>query len=245
MNIKLKRTLWLSIVSKAAYLRLKGLARYNLAFSFLALREAGITTGRETLLDVGAHVGLFSRSYQACFPEASLILIEPVKKFRSQISANLHNTAKCEILPYAAGNNSDSLEINVSDLPAATSLLKISDKHEKLWPGSSIVKKEIINVRRLDVIIPRKENVSYYLKIDVQGFEEHALLGAAELLKQVTVCQIEVNFDTLFEGETPLFKVIKIMTDSGFRLVSVFDPIYGLDSFLPASADFVFVKNDN
>ena len=242
MYIKLSKGECISVFIASAVLRIRGRARYNLARSFYSLRVGGFIDGSETLIDVGAHVGLFARSYQACFPSAYMILVEPVERFRNQISGNLRKLGAFEILPFAAGSCESVEKINVSKLPAATSLLKISEKHEKLWPGSSSTVEEVIIVKKLDDLIDLSRGLSYFLKIDVQGFEAEALRGASSIIRQVKVCQIEVNFELLFVGEASLAEVIGIMTNYGFRLISVFDPIYGLRTRVPASVDLIFIK---
>jgi FkbM family methyltransferase len=239
MQLKLTREERFGINAKAAYLRLTGAARYNLAASFLAMKKTGMLRETDTLIDVGAHVGLFTRSYKACFPDFRVILIEPVARFREQIPQNLAGYKNYEVLPYAAGSEPGEMKINISSHPSATSLLPITARHDELWPGSGQVTHETIKIEKLDDLL---KNVPGYLflKLDVQGFEEAALNGASETLKRTRICQIEVNFETLFEGEASLSSVIRKMETAGFRLGGVFDPIFGQGGRLPASADIIF-----
>jgi hypothetical protein len=80
------------------------------------------------------------------------------------------------------------------------------------------------------------------LKIDVQGYELHALRGAPETLSKADFVIIETTFISLYSGQ-PLFDdIYRYLRDSGFiyhgALEQLLSPIDGR----PLQADALFLK---
>lgn len=117
-------------------------------------------------IDVGANIGLMALSLAAQRPDCRVIAIEPVpanvESLRINIAAN--NLTNVEVIHAA-----------VSDHPGFVSMTSEG-------PWSSVTEGGAVNVRCITLDEFAERGVEF-LKIDVEGYEPHALAGARALLK--------------------------------------------------------------
>jgi FkbM family methyltransferase len=142
---------------------------------------AGIIGRGDTVMDVGANIGLFTVVLaRAVGPDGRVIAIEPVSGNADRILANLglNRLANVCLLQAAAGREDGHVDLNMSNDPAYPSIHQVAECKAN---GSSIR----VAVQRLDGIWQDsgKPHISF-IKIDVEGAELEVLRGARELLAQ-------------------------------------------------------------
>ena len=64
-----------------------------------------------------------------------------------------------------------------------------------------------------------------YLKIDVQGYEHHVLLGASSILDRVSLIECELSTVILYEGQMLFPEMLELFRKHGFHPVG-FDSVY-------------------
>jgi FkbM family methyltransferase len=170
--------------------RLKGFSIYvqkdDAAVGHLVVRDAyesGVTAiFRERLrrgmhvLDVGANVGYFTMlSASLVGPSGSVTAIEPNPDCVKLLEASRRDNAfdNVTIIQVAAGREAGLLVLNPSYSNAMTSRLPDD--------VSALVNAMTVPSFRLDDLIPSDKSIDF-LKIDVEGAEFNALLGASELI---------------------------------------------------------------
>jgi FkbM family methyltransferase len=120
----------------------------------------------DIVVDCGAAEGLFSfLIHKRC---KKIFLIEPVAKFCSSLSRTFGNTQHVEIVPVALSDHEGFATISEHDI---SSSLSLSGKSEGSVP-----------VTTLDKVFFEKNIPVSYIKIDLEGFDYLALLGARELI---------------------------------------------------------------
>jgi FkbM family methyltransferase len=118
---------------------------------------------RRVALDVGAHVGFWSRQLVTEFD--TVHAFEPVAEFRECFVRNVA-AANVQLQPFALGNTACRAKIEVAS--GNTGMTRIVD-----------VGDEGVEVRTLDSL---SLGVVDYIKLDVEGFELFVLEGAHETL---------------------------------------------------------------
>lgn len=118
---------------------------------------------RRVALDVGAHIGLWSRQLATEFEVVHAF--EPVAEFRECYARNVA-AANVQLHPFALGNAACRAKIEVAS--GNTGMTRIVD-----------VGDEGVEVRTLDSL---SLGVVDYIKLDVEGFELFVLEGAHETL---------------------------------------------------------------
>ena len=156
----------------------------------------------KTIIDVG--VANCTDKLIHKFPNSKHILIEPNKDFNPEINKNYKNINHT-IINMLVVLKRKICHRNLKHI-SNSSLLKISDETKYL--------EEItVEVDKLDnLILPHDISKPALLKIDIEGFELHALKGAKETLKYVDVIIIEVSCN----NPNNLSEVFSFMKSVGF-----------------------------
>ncbi|WP_327354656.1 FkbM family methyltransferase [Streptomyces sp. NBC_01304] len=161
----------------------------------------------DTVLDAGAHTGGYGTLLRGSGFTGRIVSFEPLTAARAQLHRAAEEDPYWTVLPYALGDTSGTIELNVAgNAGASSSALPMLPRHRAAAPGSAYTGRQKAEVRRLDElweeITAPGERV--FLKLDVQGYEGHVLRGAGDYLDEVVGLQTETSFVPLYEGG-PLF----------------------------------------
>jgi FkbM family methyltransferase len=163
------------------------------------------------IIDVGASTGIWSYSVHKIFPNARLVLLEPLLDLYGERVDYLKKALpKAEILPLALGEVPGKADFRVSSDLYGSSLFAPADgRNYQTIP---------VTVSTLDLIAKDLELTGRgILKLDVQGAEHLVLAGGAEFLKQVDVLIVELSmYDLAGSGKT-FEEMYSIISGLGFR----------------------------
>lgn len=180
-----------------------------------------------TVIDVGANVGQFSLLAVEMFPgvriEAFEPLAGPAATFRKVFDAN----ARVRLKQVAIGSHAEDVVMNVSRRNDSSSLLPITDRQTRIFPGTESVGTEAVSVVTLDSAVAVDSIASpALLKIDVQGFELEVLKGAKLVLRRCDYVYVEVSFVELYERQALAPEVIACLAGEGFEIVGAHNAEY-------------------
>jgi FkbM family methyltransferase len=228
--------------------------RDALARAGLELRRTGGGGPRRTLAEVLAHarsVGVAPRTVvdvgvaagtpelYAAFPDAALLLVEPLADLhRAELDA-LAARRRTVVAPVAAGPEPGAREIAVHRVPACSSLLG-----GRVGEGGHVARRSV-PVARLDDLLEQHGLAGpHVLKVDVEGAELDVLAGAPRALADAELVLLEVSFFALVPGGAQVADVVCWMRDRGFAPYDVFSGhVRPLDGAL-AQLDVAFVPAD-
>jgi FkbM family methyltransferase len=191
-----------------------------------------------TVIDVG--VAFETRELYEEFPEAALLLIEPLAEFEPFLR-KICSQYKAQYVLAAAGESSGTVSLNVhADQLDCSSLFREAE-------GAQVdgEPREVPMITIDQVCEERGLNGPYLLKVDVQGAELKVLGGAVKTLQQCEVVILEVTlFGTMIGG--PQFSdVVSYMQDLGFAVYDLWGMLYRpLDGAL-AQIDMAFVPKNS
>lgn len=155
---------------------------------------------RRTMIDAGAHCGLWSFNFAHWFERIEAF--EPVPDHRECFAKNV-TSLNVTMHPFALGERPDKVAIRVDPLSTG---------------GSFVKGKGEIEMRTIDSFELVEVDA---FKIDVEGFEEFIIRGARETLDQwkPTVCvEQKRDFPVKF-GIKPL-GAIKLLVEMGYKTVT-------------------------
>jgi FkbM family methyltransferase len=191
-----------------------------------------------TLVDVGANKGQFSLVARRLFPEISIHAFEPIAAERAKLSLVLKNE-RLTIYPVAVGRQAETREFFVTSRPDSSSLLKPAVGQKEAFDVSLVSVNSIEVVRLADVIKLAELPRPVLLKIDVQGGELDALIGAGADIVHIDHIYCEVSFVPLYEGQPLAGDIICYLCERGFSVGGVFNQAV-TDAFGPTQADVLF-----
>jgi FkbM family methyltransferase len=163
----------------------------------------------DTILDVGANIGLFTiEGAKAVGPSGSVIAIEAAPSHANSVreSARLNQMANVEVVAVAVGDSDGEATLT---LPRDTNfgmftLGKVDGDESFKVP-----------VRRIDDIVAGRKIVDF-IKMDIEGSEYRALLGAKETLKSRPPILIELNEVALKGCGSSSFQVKQLLSSAGY-----------------------------
>jgi hypothetical protein len=110
--------------------------------------------------------------------------------------------------------------MNVAGNSVSSSALPMLDRHAVAAPESRYVTTEEVPATTVDALIGRHGLVpeSTLLKIDVQGYEQPVLTGAATTLDRFASIRTEMSLVALYEGQALFADILGQLNDRGFDL---------------------------
>lgn len=175
------------------------------------LRCAGYRA--RTLLDIGAHVGDFTRNFLAVFPDCVPTLIEP----------NPHCQQDLARLPY------ERHAIAASDAPGVAELFLTREwlqstgtslfRENTHFFRDEVLLRHEVRKERLDTLFAGR--VFDFVKIDTQGSELNILRGGRAVLRQADYILIEISLVDYNAGGAQAEAVFAELAGMGFHCVDV------------------------
>lgn len=155
---------------------------YEIKDSNMAFNEL---SNFRTAIDVGAHCGYWTQRLSNKFN--NVIAIEPVSEHVECLKKNTENLCNVNIIRAAASDGKDkTLKIEISEANSGQSKVSINNENESK-------EKEEVDVISIDEL--NCENVDF-IKMDIEGHEEKALLGAKKTIEKFKpALLIEINDD--------------------------------------------------
>lgn len=209
------------------------------------MRELGFAP--RVIFDCGAFIGKWAASVAEIYPRSHFVLIEPNIELETEIKQRTLSFKKqVTIVQAAVAEHPGEATLNVWDNPrhqnkttalAASSLLD----HVQGEPHKKIV----VKITTLDKLAEDFGMTPDVLKLDLQGGEFKALLGAEKILKSVELCIIEFGCLDAYVDRTTSRQLMDIMYDNGFCLYDIVDLRYRPYDGALAGGDFFFIKTSS
>jgi FkbM family methyltransferase len=180
--------------------------------------------GVNTVLDVGANTGQYAKNLRDAGFSGRIISFEPVSEAHSQLCRAARSDSLWTVAErMAIGDIDGRTDIHVAGNLASSSVLPMLDSHRAAEPSSGYVTTEAVPMARLDSLADRflKNGESFFIKVDVQGFESKVLDGASMLLKRGVGLQLELSLTPLYEGEMLFQPMLDRLSESNFDLWSL------------------------
>ena len=173
------------------------------------LRIAGY--GPRSLLDIGAHLGGFTRKFLEVFPSCVPTLIEP-NPFCHEALAKLPHERHAVAASLEAGTAQLFLTREWAQSTGAS--LYREDSH---YFRDEVVTTHAVEKARIDDLFAGKR--FDFVKIDTQGSELDVLRGGEAVLRQADYILIEISLVEFNKGGAPAEAVFAQLHQMGFRCV--------------------------
>lgn len=206
-------------------------------FQYLKKLQEKFNFQPKYVLDIGANIGMWNKTFQYYFPQSKIISFEA--------NPNCEEYLKKQLVDYKICLLGDK---NKTDIKFYYM------KNDKVTTGASIYKENTsyynddkydtinLNMYRLDNIIDNETHIDL-VKIDVQGAELNVIEGMSNILKNIDYIILEVSL-MRYNENSPLFaEVIKFMDEKGFKVFSILEINYIND--ISFQCDILFLNKDS
>lgn len=200
-----------------------------------------ILTDDSIVVDVGAHIGEFSKSVRSV-SNAHIFAFEPVPEAFKALTSNLNDHKFYPINSAVSVENGKST-FHVTESLVGSSLLAPRGGQTSKWLNETNTIE--VNTMRLDTFFEfQKFNLVSLLKTDAEGFDLRVLDSAGRFMipSFVQAVLVEMSFHLFHEGQDKFYKVIEWLCEKGYFLAG-FYPHYNHKGWL-WWADVLFLPND-
>jgi FkbM family methyltransferase len=180
------------------------------------------------VVDIGANKGQFTLAARNHMPGVKVIAFEPLPKPASRFRALFADDPCVTLHERAIGPERRVMTMHVSGREDSSSLLPIGELQETTFPGTGEVATVQVQVAPLsDFVQPYDVHNASLLKLDVQGFELHALHGCESLLGEFTHVYLECSFIELYVGQALVDEIVPWLAKRGFSLKGIYNLAHG------------------
>jgi FkbM family methyltransferase len=199
----------------------------------------------DVIIDVGANIGQYGAELRNIGYEGKIISFEPTSEAFQKLQKTASKDTLWDVHNLSLGERDGESIINVSKNSVSSSILKDLPQLTESAPEATFIKKETIQIKKLDSIFNDLEifGKNIYLKIDTQGYEKMVLDGAIKSLKSITGVQIEMALIPSYEGSLTFEAMITNMKNLGFKLTTIESGHYNKKTGKLLEVDGVFFKN--
>lgn len=196
----------------------------------------------ESILDIGAYEGGWTRVAKAVFPQSRVLMIEA-------------QTEKATVLDAVCKAFDGSVEYRIALLGRRNQ--EEATYYQMITPwgstGSSLYEEQTaferrvitLPMRRLDDLLAAHPNQRFpFIKLDVQGAEVEVLSGGLETLKATEMVLLEASFLEYNKGAPQFAEVVAFMNANGFVVFDILDCFRAKQAVLFQS-DILFVRKDS
>lgn len=194
------------------------------------------------IIDGGAHRGGSVTAFSALLPQAEFHCFEPDPLLVAELRARFSGHDKVNIVQLALGAEAGMAAFNINASRPTNSLLPAANGLQSDLQGLCQTVEQInVAVTTLDDYCREKHIAQVdIVKLDLQGYDYMALLGASSVLQHVSVVMVEVLFTEIYKGCRLFPDVLRLLNDRGFELFTLCGIHYGArDELLWADAIFV------
>ena len=174
-------------------------------------------------LDIGAANGAPPR-WSAIHKFIDYCAVEPDPRSSGEVlQKETESKFKSErLITKALWNKSGEVSLNLCRKAMTSSIYEPNDDFAKLFPDSSrfdIIEQIALPCTTIDEVTKNMDMKFEVIKLDIQGAELNALIGAENSLSNVLAIEVEVEFYELYRNQ-PLFdSVFNFLKSHGFDLI--------------------------
>ena len=202
--------------------------------------------GIDTVLDIGANTGQFTRTISSLLPNCKIYSFEPLPDCFEKLQkfADKHNNIKT--FNTGVGDQSGLMQFERNNASPSSSFLKMTDIHKQAFPFTEKSSTVEVKISRLDDICEDLDlGTALFVKIDVQGYEDKVLKGGEKTVKKAKLVIVETSFVPLYESQ-PLFDdIYKIFSKWGFKCIGMIDQLPDPITGQILQGDAIFIKGED
>jgi FkbM family methyltransferase len=166
------------------------------------------------VIDGGAHLGSFSLAAERLFPGAAFHLVEPQRACSAALQRLCRTRRAFTLHECALAEHEGQIDFTETTEPGTGAHVKVDDGHQAAVA---------VTARTLDALFGQDITPGdrALLKMDLQGYELHALQGGLKLLRSIEAILTEVSF-YFFQGHAPPFADLMAFLDANdFQLYDI------------------------
>lgn len=188
----------------------------------------------KTIVDAGANVGMMTRGFHLCFPQARIFAFEPNREVFKELQSNLRNRepfasaferGQIELVNCGLFSSAAEMDLHVLASADSSSLIPLTEERRAIHPSLyKPVRIDKVSLITLDSFV-REREIEHIdlLKIDVEGVYVDVLKGGREALSRTDRVLVEIDWSVKGPRSRDWIDAADILYDSGLYLRAIVD----------------------
>jgi FkbM family methyltransferase len=198
------------------------------------------------VLDVGGNEGQYASLLRSAGYLGNIFSFEPASAPFAKLVANSRGDRHWMVERCAVGSEVGTMRLNLSSNSLLNSFRAVDRDfaRDNNWANLD-AGSEVVQVRTLDQILSTIEHggAKILLKIDVQGFEDEVLKGAANSFLQFCAIQMEMPLRRTYVGQADIHELTEHLREEGFELSHLCNGSHDVKGRL-IEVDGFFIRRD-
>lgn len=193
-----------------------------------------------TIYDLGANEGTWTRLAKAVIPKAKIHAFEPIPDYQQSYLSATRSLPDTTLHKVGVGSENKKAKFNFSG--HSSSFLDVSENLLSMFPNEKKTGEFTVDMVRLDdYAIQHQLPLPDLMKLDVEGFELEVLKNATHCMKHCRYIILEVSFLERHIGQPLFHEVVQFMGEQNYGVLAF---PYKMHLAQPiVQADVLFVNN--
>jgi FkbM family methyltransferase len=177
--------------------------------------------GTDLVIDGGANRGQYGKRLRAGGYRGQIVSFEPIPEVFAQLTAASASDPRWSCCRAALGAADGEADIHIAEFDQVSSLLPATGAAgTSSWRAS---RSERVSVVPLATVLEQQQAATHrtHLKLDLQGYEMTALLGAGSQLADCSSLEVELSTIPLYEGASTAPHLLSYLETRGFDIFSL------------------------
>jgi FkbM family methyltransferase len=183
----------------------------------------------DVVVDVGANTGQYGGKLRDAGYRGWIVSLEPVRATFELLKSRASSDPRWMTWPTALGRDAGKATINISEATVFSSVREQAAAATAFNPEARVVRRETIDVIRLDELFLTLPAGRRFLKIDTQGYEQEVLEGGRNCLAEFVGVQMELPIKHLYQNVWTFHDAIAFMNSNGFEISNIIPVNYAHD----------------
>jgi FkbM family methyltransferase len=179
----------------------------------------------EMVFDVGANIGQFGKDLRKYGYQNNIVSFEPLPSAHDQLMKISEKDIRWQIHRRTAiGDVNGTVLVNESLNSFSSSILEITTEHTDIEISSKYINQISSPICKFDSVYRyylQSPSQPFFLKIDVQGFEDKVLNGASEAINEAVGILVELSSVELYAGQKLFNEMIEYFKDHKYEIWSI------------------------
>lgn len=197
------------------------------------------------IYDVGANQGITIHNFLSLFPNATIHAFEAYPPYYTILTNKFSSNPKIKINSYGISNEVGNFTFNINKSIDTSSFLNSKNTGLNSDEQVKTINQITVPTNTIDHYLEQDSNKRIHiLKLDIQGSELKALIGAEQSLKEKKIDFIytEAYFIQQYENQPLFTEIVLFLSKFGYVIQDIYHPIYGNSKL--AWCDVMFIRDD-
>lgn len=177
----------------------------------------------DVLIDGGANCGQYAKWARRCGFRGRIISFEAASATFGLLAEAALSDDSWECHNLALGPEDGEILLRLSRSSLGSSVFQPTDYHFRAWPDDTEAGTERVTMRSLTSLWHELgcDGHRVYLKLDVEGFELSVLDGAAPILEQIALLEVELPLVGVYRNAPTFEDMLSFLIGRGFSIIAL------------------------